>query len=263
MNARYVDAHCHVDAYDDPPGILAAAAQAGVVTVAVTELPTAYKRLRVRLGSRPLARPALGVHPLRAHQVTTRERHVFLRELSTTDYVGEVGLDFSRPQQSKRAQLDVFEWMLAQQIDRKIVSLHSRGAEGQLIGLLAARRLRGPVLHWYSGQRAHVDDALNAGCYFSVNLPMARSKKGQALLDMLPQERVLTETDGPYAKNGRQESRPTDIPSVIEALGRVWDLPIADTQQVVWENMGRLHASTVGTGEQTRQTTRTHSPDAR
>lgn len=242
MIAGYVDAHCHVDAYDDPPGILAAAAQMGVVTVAVTELPTAYKRLRVRLGNRPLTRLALGLHPLRAHHITTSERHVFMRELTTADYVGEVGLDFSREHPPKRTQLDLFEWVLAQAIDRKMVSLHSRGAEKELISMLASRRLAGPVLHWYSGQRSHVDDALNAGCYFSVNLPMTRSKKGRELLAALPQDRILTETDGPYAKNGRRESRPTDIPTVIESLARLWGAPAADAQRVVWDNMVRLHA---------------------
>lgn len=245
MSVGYVDAHCHVDAYDDPLGILAAAARAGVVTVAVTELPTAHKQLRVRLGNRPLARLAVGLHPLRAHHVTASERRLFLRELATTDYVGEVGLDFSREHPPKRTQLDRFEWLLAQPVDRKVTSLHSRGAEPELIRLLASRRLRGPVLHWYSGARSHVDGALDAGCYFSVNLPMVRSNKGRALLDALPRERVLTETDGPYAKNGRRESRPTDIPSLIEALARHWGLPPADAQQVVWDNMARLHAATV------------------
>jgi TatD DNase family protein len=245
VSASYVDAHCHVDAYDDPPGILAAGAQAGVVIVAVTELPSTYKRLRVRLGNRPLSRLAIGLHPLRAHHVTPSERHLFLRELTTTDYVGEVGLDFSRDYPPRRTQLDLFEWALAQPLDHKVVSLHSRGAEKELIGLLASRHLRGPVLHWYSGQRPHVDDALGAGCYFSVNLPMTRSKKGRALLDVLPQERVLTETDGPYAKNGRRESRPTDIPAVIESLARLWGLSTVDAQQVVWDNMVRLYTSVV------------------
>lgn len=244
VTTGYVDTHCHVDAYDDPPGVLAAAAQAGVVTVAVTELPSTYKRLRVRLGNRPLARLAVGLHPLRAHQVTRSERHLFLRELGTTDYVGEVGLDFSRQSPPKQTQVDLFDWMLAQPIDRKIVSLHSRGAEKELIGLLASRNLRGAVLHWYSGPRTHVDNALDTGCYFSVNLPMTRSKKGHALLNLLPRERVLTETDGPYAKNGRHASRPTDIPLVIDALARVWGISTTDAQQTVWNNMARLHAST-------------------
>lgn len=245
VSAGYIDAHCHVDAYDDPLGVLAAAAQTGVVTVAVTELPTAYKRLRVRLGNRPLTRLAVGLHPLRAHQVTMRERHLFLRELTTTDYVGEIGLDFSREQPPKTTQLDLFEWVLAQSVDRKILSLHSRGAESELISILASRPLRGPVLHWYSGQRSQLDDALNAGCYFSVNLPMTRSKKGRALLDALPQDRILTETDGPHAKHGRRASRPTDIPVLIESLARLWGVSTTETQHVVWDNMARLHGSIV------------------
>lgn len=249
MTAQYIDAHCHIDAYEHPPQTLAAAAESGVVTVAVTELPSAYKRLRVRLGSRGFARVALGLHPLRANDVTTRERQLFVQELNTSDYVGEVGLDFSRAHPAREKQLKIFEWVLTQSIDQKILSVHSRGAEREIISLLASRRLSGAVLHWYTGRQGHVDNALDAGCFFSVNLPMLRSKKGQALLEMLPHDRVLTETDGPYAKNGRYTSHPADIPTVVELLANKWDLTPIDTRQIIWDNMARLHAATTRSRE--------------
>jgi hypothetical protein len=45
----YVDSHCHVDRYADPRRVLDEAANAGVVTVAVTEMPSAFQRQHARL----------------------------------------------------------------------------------------------------------------------------------------------------------------------------------------------------------------------
>jgi TatD DNase family protein len=50
---RLLDTHCHLGDYDDPRRILAAAAEAAVDVIAVTDNPDAYRRLRTRLGPAP------------------------------------------------------------------------------------------------------------------------------------------------------------------------------------------------------------------
>ena len=78
------------------------------------------------------------------------------------------------------------------------------------------------ILHWYSGPLKHIEAALAAGLWFSVNLAMLRSRNGQRIVAALPRERVLTETDGPYLKLGAEPAEPRDIPAVVRGLGRAW-----------------------------------------
>jgi TatD DNase family protein len=92
----YVDSHCHVDRYADRRRALDEAANAGVVTVAVTEMPSAFQRQHARLRQIASARIAIGMHPLAVARATPMELSLFRRLIDRTDYVGEVGLDFSR-----------------------------------------------------------------------------------------------------------------------------------------------------------------------
>jgi TatD DNase family protein len=204
--------------------VLRDASTSGVVVVAVTELPSSYQRLALRLGSRPRVRLALGMHPLRARLATALELTLFTRLLDCTDYVGEVGLDGSREGRSTlREQRKLFEYLLGQpRIRTKILTVHSRGAEAETIERLADARVIA-ILHWYTGALGDIDAALDAGLYFSVNMAMLRSRSGLRVLAALPPDRVVTETDGPYTKVAGRASQPGDIPQTVLALSRTWN----------------------------------------
>src|SRR5205823_4430487 len=132
---QYVDTHCHIDQYPSPLEALKRAEASGVITVAVTELPSRFQRLALRLGTRRLVRVALGIHPLRAGAASPLELALFTESLDQTDYVGEVGLDGSQAGRgSLRTQVKVFEHLLQQpRIKRKVLTVHSRGAEAETI----------------------------------------------------------------------------------------------------------------------------------
>jgi hypothetical protein len=79
------------------------------------------------------------------------------------------------------------------------------------------------ILHWYSGALGHIDTALDASFYFSVNIAMLRSRSGLRVLAALPPDRVVSETDGPYTKIAGRASQPSDIPQTVLALSRTWN----------------------------------------
>jgi TatD DNase family protein len=253
---QYVDTHCHIDQYRGPREVLARAEAAGVVTVAVTELPSRFQRLALRLGARRLVRVALGMHPLRASAASPLELALFAECLDRTEYVGEVGLDCSQAGRgSFRAQAKVFDHLLQQpRIKRKVLTVHSRGAEAETIERLAAADVTA-VLHWYSGPLKHVDSAAAAGLWFSVNPAMLRSRNGQRIVAALPRERVVTETDGPYAKLGGRPCEPKDIPTVVTGLARVWREDVDEARQRVFDNMASVAANARGPGAGAGQST--------
>jgi TatD DNase family protein len=239
----YIDSHCHLDRYPRSLQVLDAARALKVAVVAVTELPSAYQRLALRLGRRDGVRLALGMHPLRVQLATPLELTLFTRLLDRTDYVGEIGLDGSRDGRSTLgAQRKVFEHLLEQpRIRSKVLTVHSRGAEAETIASLSAVGVTA-ILHWYTGAFRHAEAALEAGFYFSVNAAMLRSKKGSKLLALLPRDRVVTETDGPYVKTGRRPSAPADVPRIVADLAGVWSCTTEEAQQLIWTNMSEIRA---------------------
>ena len=247
MAGLYVDAHCHVDRFERPMDVVRAAEAAGVVIVAVTELPSAYQRLSLRLGARPRLRLALGCHPLRAVEINSVERALFNRLIDATDYVGEVGLDGSAAGKATlTAQRRVFSGVLNHpRIKHKILTVHSRGAEQETIERLTDANVTA-ILHWYTGAARHIPAALDAGLWFSVNLAMLRSRAGQATIAALPKERVITETDGPWTKTAGRPCTPADIPRLIVALARLWDEPLEITRARVFASMATLARLTRG-----------------
>lgn len=244
MTDILLDTHCHLDAYPDASAVLAAATAAGVRMVAVTNTPDDYRRLATLLPRGGPARPALGLHPLHAHRLGMGGVLRFSQQAARADWIGEIGLDFSPAGRDTRdSQLRVFDALLAlPQLHDRPVTVHTRGAERLAVRRLAEAGIA-PVLHWYTGPLGVADDALAAGMYFSVNPAMVSTAKGQALLATLPQDRILLETDGPYARRRGKPSQPTDLVPLVDDLARLWDTSPDRVHARVCENQQRFTRS--------------------
>ncbi len=235
---RLLDTHCHLDAYPDPRAVLAAADDAAVDVVAVSETPEDYRRLRTRLGRTPRITVALGLHPASARAATPGQLERFLRMLPDAEWIGEVGLDFAPgiDRRAKALQTAAFQAVLDHQIvAAKPMTVHSRGASKEAVDRLTRAPARA-VLHWYSGSLTTADDALAAGLWFSVNPAMTRTPRGQALIAHLPRDRVLCETDGPYCKVGGRAAVPSDVRSVSRFLADVWQAYEGDASRLLAAN---------------------------
>ncbi len=235
MTSVYLDSHCHLDQYPRPHAVAREAAQASVETVAVTELPSAYRRFRAHLGQPRGIHLALGFHPLAATKSAQRERALFVQNLPSCDFVGEVGLDYGAASDRSR-QRATLGWILEQDgIDQKVLSVHSRRADKDAIAALSESGVKA-VLHWYTGSRAQVQRALEAGLYFSVNPSMLQTKHGRALVEALPRDRLLTETDGPHVKIDRSPASPVAIPGLVESIASTWGVSHRGAQSRIWRN---------------------------
>jgi TatD DNase family protein len=148
----------------------------------------------------------------------------------------------------------VFDRLLGEPaLRRKVVTVHSRGASRPVIDRLRDAKVRA-ILHWYTGPPALIDQALDAGMYFSINPAMLRTDKGRLTIAALPPDRVLTESDGPFARISGHASAPKDVTAVITALAKLWDSTNDDARRVVHDNLASLYASTVGISDDERVT---------
>lgn len=82
----------------------------------------------------------------------------------------------------------------------KILTIHSRRAEKRVLEILEELSSCSVILHWYSGPLSLMDAALKRGYYFSINHQMIQSVKGKKIVDSIPIERILIESDAPFTK---------------------------------------------------------------
>jgi TatD DNase family protein len=241
----YIDTHCHLDLYTDPVKTLDGAPE--TVVVVATELPSRYRLQAVRFRGDRRVRVALGLHPLRAATASTLEVNQLVRRLPDTEYVGEVGLDFSvHGKDTKAVQLRIFDRLLAQPALRhKVVTVHSRGAEAVVIERLRSVGVAA-ILHWYTGPLGLIEEALAAGLYFSINPAMLRSEKGRKVIAAIPRDRALTESDGPFAKSHGHPAGPADMKILVSDLAEVWRTNPNDARGQLYSNLANLYAATVG-----------------
>lgn len=134
----------------------------------------------------------------------------------------------------------VFDVVLSEaQPGRHPLTVHSRGAEKDVVCRLADAGLPA-VLHWYTGPINLIEQALQAGLYFSINIAMVRSRKFQSLMSAIPRDRILLETDGPYAKHRGRPAQPAGMNEVATALGKSWGLDLIQTTNVLGANQTRF-----------------------
>lgn len=236
-----IDTHFHLDLYPDHQDILEEIKNEGIYTIAVTNTPSVFLRSSGLAKNCPFVRTALGLHPELAASRKS-ELALFDQLLPLTRYVGEVGLDYaSQDGDEQAAQRHVFEEILERCSDfgDKVLSVHSRRAESDVVSLIGAGFSGTVILHWFSGPRKVLLEAVAAGCYFSVNPAMIKSKSGQRAVNEIPSERILTETDGPFVKVGHRSARPWDVKVVISELANQWNLEADATMDLVRKNFKR------------------------
>lgn len=235
------DAHCHIDLYRTYREELTSIAEAGLRVIAVTNAPSVFDAM-VRLASGcPQVFPAIGLHP---ELVSEREYELplLLERLSGVRFVGEIGLDFARSAMDRAKQVKVLERILGACADHpgRILSLHSRRAESEVVRLIGPQFPGTAILHWYSGPLKILEQALSYGFYFSVNPAMISSERGRAIVSAIPRERVLTESDGPFAMVGGAPARPTDVRHVINHLATQWKISTEDAEALLDGNLDRI-----------------------
>ena len=244
-----IDFHCHLDLYPDPDAVAAAGQHDQVAVLSVTTTPSAFVGTSNLEAERPMIRTALGLHPELAHQ-RSHELALFDQLVPTTPFVGEIGLDGSfRFAHTRTPQAEVFTHILRSCADAggRILSIHSRGAVRPVLDALRANPDAGtPVLHWFTGTARQAETAVDQGCWFSIGTPLLTTAKGRGLVAALPQDRVLTETDGPFATHNGRSLVPRDVLSTLELLAELWAMEISLARRQVATNMKALLASIRG-----------------
>jgi TatD DNase family protein len=244
-NEGLVDFHVHLDLYPDHQKAVQAYEQAGVYALAVTTTPLAWPQNQALTAGLRFVRPALGLHP---QVIASRHEEISLWDeyLVQARYVGEVGLDASRQHYSSfDLQQRIFSHILGAcaRHGGKILTVHSVRSASRVLDLI--EELLPPdrgrvVLHWFSGSQKEASRATQLGCYFSINKEMLSTDRGKSLVASLRDDRILTETDGPFTNVDGKDSRAADIQLVVDALARTRGRSAEAQKHLILDNLRTL-----------------------
>ncbi|MDE3153276.1 MAG: TatD family hydrolase [Gemmatimonadota bacterium] len=207
--AAFIDSHAHLadPAFDDDraAAIERARLTGARAVVCIGESLAAAARARALAAAHPgFLWFTAGIHPHDAatfDPITDPERLAEECRLGAVA-IGECGLDYHYDHSPRLAQRRAFsaQLALARDLHRPVV-VHTREAEDDTRAMIeeaGAGGVRG-VLHCYTGSHRLAEAALAVGWYVSFSGIVTFKKwDDDALLRLVPDERLLVESDAPY-----------------------------------------------------------------
>ena len=232
-----IDTHCHIDLYPNPKEVADLSESLGIPTLVMTNLPSHFEIGHEHLLGYKKVRLALGMHPLYA-QHHENEYPLFVKNINKTSYIGEVGLDFSfEGINTKATQIEYFNRVLsAIGGEKKLISLHSRKAESEVLKCLKEQNSKLAIFHWYSGALKLIDQIASDGYYFSINPAMVASDSGRKIIKRIPADLILTESDGPFTSWKGKPCLPSDVKLTYDYLSQIWSMSILEVESKINEN---------------------------
>ncbi len=258
MHLIDIGANLAHDSFDeDRDAMMQRAAEAGVGTMIVTGSSDASNRRAAALAeaSPGVLYATAGVHPHHASDYTD-ESDALIRELAGKDVVvaiGECGLDYFRNFSPREAQLDAFRRQLEIAKDTGLpVFLHQRDAHDDFVEVLepALPDLSHAVAHCFTGEHESLREYLAMGLYIGITGWICDERRGKHLhdiVDVIPDDRLLIETDAPYLlprtirpKPKSRRNEPMYLPEVLRVLAEARGQSEEHVARVTTENARRF-----------------------
>lgn len=163
--------------------------------------------------------------------------------------IGEIGLDYHYDDTDREIQDIVFrrQIRLAKKLDLPLV-IHSRDAFEDTLGLLReeiGESGHKGVFHCFSGSWEQARVCLELGYYLGFDGPLTfkNAKKPARVVEQMPLNRLLIETDCPYLspepRRGRR-NEPAHVRFVAEKVAELRNISIEEAERVTFENGRRL-----------------------
>jgi TatD DNase family protein len=165
---------------------------------------------------------------------------------------GETGLDFNRMFSSRKDQEACFAAQLgiAGDLDLPLI-FHERDSQGRFYEMVKADgpHSRRGVVHCFSGTKQELFNYLDLGYYIGITGILTIKQRGKylrSLAPLIPEDRLLIETDAPYLtpapqKNKHRRNEPAFVKSVLLKLAEVRQADPDALSRTLFENTKRLY----------------------
>lgn len=190
------------------------------------------------------ALPVFGIHPWNAHlyvdKLDSLEEYI-----EESLMIGEIGLDYYLVKDTHQhiAQRKVFEFLLneAKRLN-KIVILHTKGAEDDVLRMLRHYNIERAIIHWYSGPIEKFFDYIREGCIFTIGFMVLHSDFIRVMARKLPLNQILTETDNPGGLQwySGKTGMPILIKDIVREIARIRNRNKEEIKNNIWDNFMQI-----------------------
>lgn len=258
------DVHAHLthpDLLADIDGVISRAEAAGLSSIVSNGLNPADNGAVLELSQRfPIVKPALGLYPVDAvlaEMNAAGETYPGAREVWPTSEaiewlrahveqafaVGEIGLDgYWVKEPFWPAQDEAFRALvrLAMKADKAII-IHTRKRERRTLELLDELGATRVNWHCFTGRLTLAREIAGRGHYLSIPANVRRSESFTRMLETLPRERLLLETDSPYLGPEKDvPSEPAHVKSTAAFAAELWKTSEAAASDQLAQNFEAL-----------------------
>ncbi len=254
MKPYIFDSHAHLDDKrfdEDREEVIKRAEKAGVAGLINVGADLESSRTTLELAQKHgFIYAAVGVHPHDASGFDefTEKEIVRMADSGKVVAIGEIGLDYHYDNSPRDLQKQAFtkQLRIAASMDLPVI-IHNREAHKDCLDILKQEkndRQRG-VFHCYSGSAEMVREVIELGFYISFAgvITFKNAKRATEALKLVPQDRLLFETDCPYLSpepyRGRR-NEPAFTEYTAKKMAQILDVNYEELCRSVWENTHRL-----------------------
>lgn len=261
---KIIDTHCHLQfpQYDeDRKAVIERTREAGIGVINVgTDFTESRRAIELAEKYPEFMWATVGLHPLDARTDADENTRGLartideLRQLAKHQKVvaiGECGLDYYRaPRELWDRQKEIFRKHIELALEvKKPLVLHLRNAYEDALGILKDYVLRTTnyelkgTSHFFSGTVEQAKKFLELGLYISFAGPITFAKEYEEVVRAVPLERILSETDAPFAaplpyRGVRNE--PAYVVEVIKKIAELKGLSFDQVARATTKNAERL-----------------------
>lgn len=255
----YVDSHAHLEfeQFDrDREEVVERALAAGVQMIVNVGTDLASSRFSVGLAQRfREVYAAVGIHPHSAKEASDEgiAEIASLAQNAKVVAIGEIGLDYAKLRTDKRTQMGAFlaQVELARELHLPVI-IHNREADEDILAVVRERPgLRG-VFHFFSSPVSYARSVLEMGFYVSFAGPITFKQNkaprhthdmGREVVRYVPLERMLIETDSPFAApepHRGKRNEPVYVIDVAREIAKIKDVALEEVAKVSTQNAQAL-----------------------
>jgi TatD DNase family protein len=250
-----IDSHCHLDFPELQtrlPQVLAAASAAGIGRmVSISTHVSRFETYRSLAETHESIFFTVGTHPHNAalEPDIPAERLVELSVHPRCVAIGEAGLDYHYDKSPRDVQQRVFRTHITASRETGLpLVIHARNADDDMIQILTDEMGRGrfgAVLHCFSSGEKLAEVSVELGLYvsFSGILTFKNSEDIRRIAALVPQDRLLVETDAPYlapVPHRGKTNEPAFVAHTAQTLADVVGVSTSEIARITSENFYRL-----------------------
>jgi TatD DNase family protein len=239
-----VDSHCHLEykgLVEDQAEVLARARAAGVgAFLNISTRQSEWDQVVATATREPDVFASVGIHPHEAdaHQDLGRAALLAATQHPRVIAIGETGLDYYYDKSDRDAQKRLFRMHIdvARETQLPLI-IHTRDAEADTHAILAEELGKGAypaLIHCFTASADFAEKVLALGLTISLSgiVTFKNAKDLQAVATIIPDDRLLVETDSPFLAPVPHRGRVCEPAYVADTAAFVAKLRGTDVEQL-------------------------------